>query len=360
LCLQNYLAFRWVFNESVPVKVNGDDIVFRSSREDYEKWAGFVASVGLRLSPGKTLVSSSFFSLNSTFFHVTKNNVRLVPVVRCTSLMRSKSPYPTALAGTMRGFLEGFRGKIKDDLGSWFLKVRAKLIRKCGRSVCRGLGIAASEWMLKDSGLWRRELWYLNSVPSRYDKSMAYCTEGVPLPPPPDRLSGQVELPRGWKRVEMSDRPQKRARQRAEEKEFWEEVVDRAWGQCYNPRSVSKRYWEEVDRGSQEHLYHAWAQKNIRVKPFILKLVKKWSGVSGLRSRLRSKPFYMLPLNKGKRRTVWCRVEEAAEELPDPVIRFKEMVQKKIALMPSMETPYRTVCSERWLDEEEALTRYLQ
>lgn len=68
LCLQNYAAFRWVFPASRPVKINGDDIVFRCSREEFDRWAKFVGSVGLTLSRGKTVVSSRFFSVNSHFF----------------------------------------------------------------------------------------------------------------------------------------------------------------------------------------------------------------------------------------------------------------------------------------------------
>jgi hypothetical protein len=39
LCLENYCAFRWVFGPEVPVRINGDDIVFRAKEEDYKKWA---------------------------------------------------------------------------------------------------------------------------------------------------------------------------------------------------------------------------------------------------------------------------------------------------------------------------------
>jgi len=361
LCIQNYLAFRWIFDESVPVRVNGDDIIFRCKEVDYLKWAGFVSSVGLKLSPGKTLVSSSSFSLNSTFFHV-GGNVRLVPVVRCTSLQKSKSPYPSALAGTMRGFLEGFRGEIRDELGAWFLRCRAKLIRKSGRSVCRGLAMPASDVMLKLSGLWRRELWYVNSVPSRYEKCLSLCTEGVPLPPPPDRLSGQVELPRGWRRQELSQKPSVRARQRAAEVDFWDEVIESAWGSTYKPRDVDKQYWEDVVAGSHERAYYDWTRKNIRCKPFVAKFITRLTKVKGLRSRLRSKPLYVIlsQPRSMKRRTVWARVEEESECLPDPADYMKETVHRKIALVSAMEAPYWPMCTERWLRGEEALAGYVQ
>jgi hypothetical protein len=363
LCLQNYLAFRWVFGEDVPVKINGDDIVFRSSREKYEEWSRFVSSVGLRLSPGKTLVSTGFFSLNSTFFKVNGNRIRLVPVVRCCSLMKGKSPYPSSLSGSLRQFLEGFRGKIRDELGAWFLMRRASVIRKSGRSVVRGLGVNATDGMLKTAGLWKRELWYLNSVPDRYE-CFGSVTEGVPLPPPPDRLAGQVKLPSGWRRQVVSRSPSVRAIQLATEQEFWDEVTDLAWGTAYSPREVEQQYWADVESGSFESRYTEWRKMDFRSKkPFIQRFVAKITGVKGGRSRLKSRPFWFISGLARQRRThVWCRVDEDTEEEPGEPLgdHFKEMVQRKIALVRAFETPFVTLCSERWLREEDALARYVQ
>jgi hypothetical protein len=362
LCLQNYIAFRWIFQDDVPVKVNGDDIVFRSKREDYERWASFVGSVGLRLSPGKTLVDPSVFSLNSTFFRATKSTVRLIPVIRCSSLMRTKSPYPSSLAGTLSAFLEGFRGKFRDELGSWFLRKKKRLIRKCGRSVCRGLGMWVTEPMLKMSDLWHRELWYMNSVPSRYDKGFSSVTEGVPLPLPPDRLEGQVKLPTGWRRVELSQCPRKRAKQRADEREFWDEITDLSWGSTYSPKDVERSYWKQVELGSQETNFFEWRVSRILNKKFA-SFVLRLSGVSGAKSRLKSRPLWAwLSRNYPKKMVpVWVRVDEESEpELSDPAEYMKEMVHKKIALVRAMEAPYFPKCSERWLDVEVAADRYVQ
>nr|WAK77892.1 MAG: hypothetical protein [Botourmiaviridae sp.] len=361
LCIQNYLAFRWVFGPDTPVRVNGDDIVFRCTREKYEEWAGFVSSVGLRLSPGKTLVSSSSFSLNSTFFTASDSSVRLVPVVRCTTMLRSKAPYPTALSGSLRGFLEGWRGDVRDDLGAWFLRGKSKVIRKSGRSVLRGLGVGATHRMLQDSGFWRRELWYLNSVPARYKKNFT-ALEGVPLPLPPDRLQGQVKLPSGWRRVDVSSVPSERALQRASERDFWDSVTELAWGSSYSPRSVSKQYWSELESSGFERQYHHWTQLDSRRKPGLFKMLGTF-GLKGGKSRLRSKPLWRqlsLPIVRRKE-TVWVRGEdEEQEQMPSPADYMKEMVQRKIVLVRSFETPYRTRCSERWLREEELLTGYVQ
>jgi len=68
LCLQNYIAFRWSVGASAPVRINGDDIVFRAPPEVADRWAANVGSLGLTLCVGKTLRDKRFFSLNSTFF----------------------------------------------------------------------------------------------------------------------------------------------------------------------------------------------------------------------------------------------------------------------------------------------------
>nr|WAK77781.1 MAG: hypothetical protein [Botourmiaviridae sp.] len=306
LCLQNYCAFRWVFPASVPVKINGDDIVFRSTREDYEVWARFVGKTGLVLSPGKTMVSESVFSLNSTFFRVSRRSVSLIPVVRSTSLLPAKCPYPGSLSGSMRSFLKGFRGELRDSLGAWFLRAKGGLIRKSGRSVVRGLGMAATDKMIKSAGLWTRELWYLNSVPSRF-VSIGIETEGVPLPQAPDRLTGQVELPPGWslQPLPLDKRKARRALER--EREFWEEVTDRAWSTGFDPTKCLKEFWTAVSAGSFERCWYRWRQANSS------KIVKKLMGVR-IRSRLPSKPFYRVSSQTKERvKRVWARVEEESE-----------------------------------------------
>lgn len=362
LCLQNYLAFRWIFPASTPVKINGDDIVFRSSREDYKRWAEFVGEVGLRLSPGKTLVDPSTFSLNSTFFYARNTTIRLIPVIRCSSLLRSKSPYPNSLSGTLRSFLEGFRGEFRDALGSWFLRKRKRLIRKCGRSVSRGLGMVVTEPMLKMSDLWHRELWYMNSVPSRYDDGLEIITEGVPLPQPPDRLEGQVKLPLGWRRGVLSQCPRKRAEQRLNERDFWDEITDLAWGSSYEPKNVERAYWRNVELGSQETNFFNWRTARFKSSS-MAKFVFRFSGCKGPRSRLKSTSLYnWLSRPKVQRKCqVWQKVDEESEpELDDVAARFSALVNEKIALVKTMETVYFPKCSERWLKSELAADLFVQ
>jgi hypothetical protein len=360
LCLQNYCAFRWVFGPLVPVKVNGDDIVFRCSREEYERWAAFVGSTGLKLSPGKTLVSSSVFSLNSTFFHATKDAVKLIPVIRCSSLVPGKCPYPGSLAGSFARFLKGFSGELRDTLGAWFLRRKGGLIRKSGRSVVRGLGMAATDRMLKASGLWLRDVWYVNSVPSRF-LSIGVEEEGEPLPLTPERVTGQVDLPSGWKPLPLPIDKRKAREALLAERDFWEEVTDRAWTSGFDPRKLERQFWLAVSRGGFENQYRAW--RDLHKPGAVHPLVKKLMGVR-VRSRLPSKPLYRV-INQDKRKRVkrvWQRVEEEFEERT-VAERAVELVARKIALpsfsvldKPDLLPIYRGV----WVDRELALDRYIQ
>jgi hypothetical protein len=190
LCLQNYLAFRWVFPEEVPVKINGDDIVFRAPHADYLRWADFVSSVGLVLSRGKTLVSRDYFSLNSSFFWARVNTIpRYIPVTRVNAFVTPFEDWGS-LAGSFRSFTRGFQGEARLCAEKIFLRRYKGQIKASGRSTRRGLGIGVSIEALKLVGLWKRECWYFDSVPAVQDV----------LPESPCRLKWS-SVPPGWKRV---------------------------------------------------------------------------------------------------------------------------------------------------------------
>jgi hypothetical protein len=302
LCLQNYFAFRWIFPASVPVRINGDDIVFRASREAYQRWASFVSSVGLRLSPGKTMVHRTFFSLNSTFFRATERYVKLVPVVRFTSLARGKCVFPNSLSGALRGFLKGFRKELRESLSVVWLRRRAKLIRKSGRSVTRGLGIEASSDALKRSGLWYRELWYFNSVPvDRFNRELA-------LPQPPSRLEGRVKIPAGWKRVSARE-----ARGRLdEEQEFFDELLDLAWGQSMAGVSIealTNEYFRLLSAGGFEAHWQRYSRKNLRRN-----VTRRLFGAFQDKVKLPRKPFYSFRPSSYKKE-VWIKDEDTSFDI---------------------------------------------
>jgi len=235
LCLQNYAAFRWCFPESVPVKINGDDIVFRSTEEGYRRWARFVGSVGLHLSPGKTMVDSRFFSLNSTFFRSGREGCRLVPVIRTAGLVRPTSTLG-GLPGGLARFVSGWRGEAREALVTWWLEAKWSLIQASGRSVSRGLGIrGVTVDNLKKAGLYRRECWYFSVL----DKEL-------PLPPEPRHLLNQAPV-EGWRRVPLSSSRRVRARQRELEGSFWELMVHSCWvDKVVSVTDALQSYWDDV------------------------------------------------------------------------------------------------------------------
>jgi len=211
LCLQNYLAFKYLVpRQGVPVKINGDDIVFRARPEEVSAWRSGVLSAGLRLSPGKTTINDRWFSLNSTFFTTTTFGPRLAPVVRSTHLFKPVEN-PTALQGKINAVADGMG---KAQRGWWQLMVlrnfRSSVLR-LQRSVRRGLECRVSRWVLERAHLWERECFYL-SLPTE--------------PPIPGVNIGykQETVPAGWRRVLTSSEVDFQR-----EACFFEIVAHRAW-----------------------------------------------------------------------------------------------------------------------------------
>lgn len=209
LCLNNYLAFKYLVPRDVPVKINGDDIVFRSTRSEFDRWSAGVEDFGLKLSLGKTMVHDRAFSLNSTFFTSSPVRVRLAPVIRSTSFF-SPVEDPHSLAGRF-DTIRGFDPKRRSFLGAVLLRKHRKAIWWTQRSVRNGLGIRVNDDALRSSGLWRRE-WFYTTLPRE--------------PPLPKLLDGWVlkSIPDGWARVPWWG-PVNMDSQR----QFYREVVETAW-----------------------------------------------------------------------------------------------------------------------------------
>ncbi|AYP71797.1 RNA-dependent RNA polymerase [Penicillium citrinum ourmia-like virus 1] len=252
LCVQNYCAFRWIFPDSVPVKINGDDIVFRTTQDRFEEWARFVSQVGLRLSVGKTMTSPRFFSVNSSFFRSNRRGKpSLVPVLRVASLSKPLDSV-SGLGQALRRFCLGFVGAQRQRAETMFLRKRAWSIRSTGRSVIRGLGMKVSVGALQESGLWRRECWY------------AELQRENPLPEDPSRLRW-AGVPDGWRR-ELLPRPRGRrsrrswlARREELESAFVRELVDSAWrGGAPSSGVQKKEYFSSVAGTGYEESYRQW------------------------------------------------------------------------------------------------------
>jgi hypothetical protein len=163
LCLLNYLTFKWSVRRDVPVRVNGDDIVFRCTPEEGEKWFSDVSAAGLVVSRGKTLVSKRFFSLNSTMFQAKPSTVSLVPFIRSKCLFNKAEDLP-ALSGKYKEVCPGFTGRSKAFVQVMYLKRNKDLIWAGQRSVRRGLRMRATIGVLRQAGLLERERWYSSEV----------------------------------------------------------------------------------------------------------------------------------------------------------------------------------------------------
>lgn len=163
LCLINYLTFRYAIPRDVPVKINGDDIVFRSTPEERDRWVKLVGSSGLKLSIGKTMMSRRFFTLNSTLFEG-RDKVIALPFIRSTALfLKSRnSEMVMGLRGRYNSFCPGFTGEKRSGLRVQWLKLNRCMIDVTRRSITRGLGFPVTFDVLVRSGLWDREAWYLS------------------------------------------------------------------------------------------------------------------------------------------------------------------------------------------------------
>lgn len=164
LCLINYITFKYSVRRDVPVKINGDDIVFRSTREECDRWFKNVKLGGLTLSTGKTLVDSRFFTLNSTLFQSSFRSVRAVPFVRSTCLWPAKQnecERIASLASRFYAFARGYGRRRRVVLHDLFLSENLATILRCRRSLTRGMGMKVERESLHNTRLWFRELYYL-------------------------------------------------------------------------------------------------------------------------------------------------------------------------------------------------------
>jgi hypothetical protein len=250
LCLQNYVAFRWIFPASVPVKINGDDIVFRCTEEKWLEWSRFVPRVGLRLSLGKTLVLRRYFSLNSTFFFSGRSGARCVPVLRTGGLVKPVDSVDS-LGSALRSFVRGFSGRSRELAEGFFLRLRKKWIVSSGRSVLRGLRIPVSVPALQASGLWRRECWFFDTLGSENR-----------LPAAPRKLDWGA-CPEGWERVPLARHWRARRRQRCVERSFYVELNALAWERPFTQSDSRRSYWSAV-KGSGHQL--AWVRWRRQLK----------------------------------------------------------------------------------------------
>lgn len=195
LCLYNFLAFKYFVKRRVPLKINGDDIVCRVTREEYELWEAGLKGLGLKLSAGKTFVHPRYFAVNSTYFWAYANKrPRLLECVRLGMLKKPDSL--GGLGAAHSKFVKPFRGRQRVDVSVLYLTHHKGSLKRTGRSLLTpvplGVGVKCGVEALGRSGLFEREAWYAKNFIPRKDFPRAPC---------PHNLRG---LPSGWRKTERS------------------------------------------------------------------------------------------------------------------------------------------------------------
>nr|UJQ92001.1 MAG: putative RNA-dependent RNA polymerase [Botourmiaviridae sp.] len=252
LCLQNYLAFRFSISRTVPLRINGDDIVFRCRPSELKEWKLRVGAAGLTLSAGKTLVDSSIFSLNSSFFRAGNRRVWEIPVIRpksCTVL--SENPLS---GGAFTRFIRGWKSDARRLLGGMWLRHRRSQIQATGRSV-EVLGIPADNSQLHTAGLSVRESFY------RGYRSFLRLPES-PVPPVPLKgfsLLDWVSVPRVSVSATLSEEISWRRQAR-------NDFASSLWQRRGNAAVVGwDDWWNSLRLSGYEQQWLAWKRTTKRV-----------------------------------------------------------------------------------------------
>jgi hypothetical protein len=176
----------------------------------------------------------------------------------------------------------------------------------------------------------------------------------------PDRITGQVVVP-GWKPLPLPIDKRKARAALVDEREFWEEVTDRAWTSGFDPKKLERQFWIDVSCGGFENQYRVW--RDLHRPGMIHPLAKRLLGVR-VRSRLPSKPLYRVIGQQKKKREkrVWQRVDEETEEM-DVRERAVELVARKIVLptfSSSDKCDLLPIYRGAWVDQEMELDRFVQ
>nr|WPR16904.1 MAG: RNA-dependent RNA polymerase [Moss associated botourmia-like virus 98] len=219
LCLFNYLCFTYHVGSGCPVRINGDDIVFRAPREVADKWMDGVKECGLVLSRGKTLVDPTYFTLNSALFRGKGSKVVDHPFVRpkCLFPSGSSAECVASMSGRASRFGSHLFGAVRDVWCRVFLSSWRDVWKLSRRSLSRGLGIRFPKSSLV--GSYRSRELVLLGLPKE-----------LPLPPPPSELLW--DRPQGWSYCKRPDTAETRSTRR----EFFSLCAELSWS--VPPRKV--------------------------------------------------------------------------------------------------------------------------
>jgi len=243
LCLVNYLTFKFSVPRDVPVKINGDDIVFRGLPCERDSWFKNVKKGGLTLSMGKTLQDPRFMTLNSCAFRAHRNGVKAVPFLRARAIWSSKERLCeriSSLKSRFDSYSPGFGSRKRVALDAFFLNENQDAVQRCRRSLTRGMGMRVGRESLHLSKMWFRELFYLEkwSEPElpTFSFSQMKCKD----------------LPVGWSRVSRHRIPASVASGWEQRLAF--ELVRSSWSSDVLSDSVAEeRWWSDHDTGADRY-----------------------------------------------------------------------------------------------------------
>jgi hypothetical protein len=252
LCLVNYLTFKYSVPRDVPVKINGDDIVFRATPLEVKRWETNVGKSGLKLSVGKTMKSSRFFSLNSAFFDA--NLGGFVPFLRPRAVWSSKERVCERIASLKSRFYSssvGFGGDRKDIVRAFFVAENRSLVFRSRRSLTRALEIDVGRGVLEGLDLWHRELFYLEQDSERPLPSSSYASMRA------------NDVPVGFSRVSPHWYPKQDIKDWS--RQFNAETVVNAWEKpILSDSDAEEKWWREHDQGCSPWTLSGWKQPLLR------------------------------------------------------------------------------------------------
>jgi len=258
LCLHNYLAFKFCVPRDVPLRINGDDIVFRCLPQEYERWKRGVGAAGLTLSAGKTMVDGQFFSLNSAFFRGQSSGAREIPVVRLSMFYNGDRPSGDVFRRAIRGWTNESRRLV----GGLWLRCKRKSIQATGRSV-RALEIPADNSQLHTAGLAPREAFFRG-------QHCCLAIQESPVPAVPlDRRNPACDEWVFSSRCFLSN-PRERCRWDTEHRQMCSLSV---WQPCETrPEVLWDKWWDELKSSGFEGSWLSWRRTVKKVHRMGLRL----------------------------------------------------------------------------------------
>lgn len=108
LCVANYLLYKYTLGQvygrdsriykECPVKINGDDILFKAEPKFIEQWTKNIALIGFKKSVGKNFEAKNFCTINSVYFLPDQN--RSVPYLNHGFIYDMKKGVDSEMIGT--------------------------------------------------------------------------------------------------------------------------------------------------------------------------------------------------------------------------------------------------------------------